>query len=195
MKTIVKIIVTFSVIFLAISCNNDDNPQSTPVPMAPEQNPLEGYLSATGFNQITSNYINSGNYEFGFSFIPLVNGKMTAIVIKIPDNQTNTRVTIWDKVAETVIRTEIIDALSADVEVTKTIAAIDLVKDKEYIITFNSNDWYDHRKTDNSNVTYPFTSGDIKITSYAYKSGTAQQIPNSVVTNYYAGDCSFKFQK
>ena len=99
------------------------------------------------------------------------------------------------KVAGTVLRTESIDMATAGVEVTKVITALSLVKDKEYFITFNSNDWYDHRKTDNSAVTYPFTVGDVKITGYSYANGAAQTIPNLPQTTYYAGDVSFKFQK
>lgn len=186
-------IVLFTITFA--SCSKDDEPTPAPVVVIPEQNPLLGYLAASGFDQKTTNYVNSGDYEFGYSFVPLVNGKMTAIVAKIPDAHLGMRVTIWDKVAGTVIRTENIDITAANTEVTKAITALDLVKDTEYFITFNSNDWYDHRKTDGSNVTYPFTVGDIKITSYSYKSGTAQAIPNTPQTNYYAGDCSFKFQK
>ena len=182
-----------SVLFLFVtiaSCKKS----KVPAP-APEQNPLAGYLAATGFDQKSTANTNAGDYEFGYSFIPLVDGKMTAIIVKIPDIRTALRVTIWDKVAGTILRTETMDITSSGVEVTKTISALDLVKDKEYFITFNSNDWYDHRKTDGSATTYPITVGDIKITSYSYKSGTAQAMPNTPQLNYYAGDCSFKFQK
>ena len=179
--------------FCATSCSKDDNP--APVVLAPLQDPLSGYLTASGFIQKTINQVNAGNYEFGYSFIPSVNGKMTEIVVKIPDAQSAMRVTIWDKAARTVIRTETIDLPSSGVEAIKQIVAIDLIKDKEYFITYNGNDWYQRSKTDNSAATYPFTVGDIKVTSYAFSSGTAQTMPNTVVTTYYAGDCSFKFQK
>ncbi len=182
---------TVFILFLTItSCkkDKDENP-------APEQNPLTGYLSATGFDQKVTNQINAGDYEFGYSFIPLVNGKMTAIVAKIPDVRLGMRVTVWDKVAASIVRTELMDIASSGVEVTKPISPLDLVSGKEYFITFNSNDWYDRRKTDNSSVTYPFTVGDIQITSYSFRTGTAQSIPNAPQTTYYAGDCSFKFQK
>ena len=189
-------------LFLSLSlsvtnCSKDDDPAPVqpPVVLAPLQDPLAGFLTATGFSQKTTTKIDIGDYEFGFSFIPLVNGKMTAIVAKIPDTRLAMRVTVWDKVAGTVLRTETIDIATTDVEVTKQITALDLVKDKEYFITFNSNDWYRRSKTDNSAVTYPFTVGDIKITSYAYIDGTTQTIPNFQINTYYAGDCSFKFQK
>jgi hypothetical protein len=192
-KTIKTIIAILAIAILAISCSKDDEP--TPVVVIPEQNPLAGYLTASGFDQKLVNVVNSTDYEFGYSFTPLVNGTMTAIVAKIPDIHIGMRVTIWDKVAGTVLRTESMDMTTAGVEVTKVINALSLIKDKEYFITFNSNDWYDHRKTDNSAVTYPFTIGDIKVTGYSFASGTAQAMPNTATTTYYAGDVSFKFQK
>jgi hypothetical protein len=196
MKTIKM--VSGAILFLSIfatSCSKDDDDAVAPTPLAPEQNPLAGYLAASGFDQKLTNQVNLGDYEFGYSFIPLVNGKMTAIVAKIPDVHNGMRVTVWDKAAGTVLRTETIDIATANVEVTKVITALDLVKDKEYFLTFNSNDWYDHRRTDSANVTYPFTVGDIKITSYSFTSGSAQLMPSSPQLSYYAGDCTFKFQK
>jgi hypothetical protein len=195
MKTVKALAAVLFLGTISISCSKSD-PDPTPQPTVyAEQNPLTGYLAATGFDQKTTNRVNNGDYEFGYSFIPLVKGKINAIVAKIPDAHAAMRVTIWDKSAGTILRTETIDITTADIEVTKAITALELIKDKEYFITFNSNDWYDHRKTDGSGVTYPFTVGDIKVTSYSFASGTAQALPNSPQTVYYAGDCSFKFQR
>ena len=183
-KTVLLAVITF----LVFSCSKDD-------PAAPLQNPLSGYLTASGFNQLTVNNINNGDYEFGYSFIPSVNGKITALVAKLPDVRSGMRVTIWDKTTATVLRTETIDVSAANVEVIKEINSLDLTKDKEYFITMNSNDWYQHKKTDNSIATYPFIVEDIKITSYGFSDGTTQTMPTSPTSTYYAGDCSFKFQK
>lgn len=190
-----KSLVLVLLVTLSLSCSKDDDTTTNPIPEIPEKNPLAGYLESSGFNQMLTNQLDAGDYEFGISFIPLVNGKMTAIVCKIPDTHPAMRVTIWDKVTGDVLRTEYVDMTAAGLEVTKIIEPLTLVKDKEYFLTFNSNDWYDHRRTDNANVTYPFTVEDIKITSYAYKSGASQSIPNSPQLGYYAGDCSFKFKK
>lgn len=188
-----KILFLFTIGVFLTNCSKDDDPPAEV--LAPLQDPLAGYLTATGFNQKTTNNINNGDYEFGYSFIPLVNGKMTAMVVKLPDVRLALRVTVWDKAAGTVLRTETLDVPTANIEVIKQITALDLVKDKEYFLTFNSNDWYDRRKTDGTAVTYPFTVEDIKITSYSFITGTVQAMPISPQTTYYAGDCSFKFQK
>ncbi len=193
-KNVLKIALLVCTTSVFTYCSKGDDPVVV-VPPVPEQNPLAGYLTASGFDQKLTPRLNIGDYEFGYSFIPLVNGKMTAIVAKIPDIHAAMRVTIWDKTAGTVLRTETLDITSSGVEVTKSISALDLMKDKEYFITFNSDDWYDHRKTDGSNVVYPFTVGDIKITGYSYIDGAAQAMPTSPQLSYYAGDVSFKFQK
>lgn len=192
-KNFLSVVLATSALF---SCSDDnDSPTPIPFPVAVEQNPLSGYLAATSFNQKTTDYVNSGDYEFGISFIPRANGKITKLIAKIPDVRTGMRVTIWNKTTTTILRTELVDVTSSGVEITKAITPLSLTKDTEYMITYNSNDWYDHRKTDSSVATYPVTVGDIKITSYGYKTGTAQELPNVFPGNYYAGDLTFKFVK
>ena len=175
-------------------CSKDDTP-TPPAVLAPLQDPLPGYLSASGFYQQTEIIINSDNFETGYSFVPLVNGKITAIAVKLPAVNNNVRVTIWDKATATAIRTERIDIPRVNTEIIKQITALDLIKDKEYIISINSNDYYAYVRSDFSNGNYPFTVGDIKITSFWYFEGSSQTMPNTADFMAYLGDCSFKFQK
>lgn len=193
--------ISFAVLtFLALaitSCSKDEETQIVP-PTMTTQNPLDGYLVDTGYNQQTVPNTNDGrSYEFGVSFSPLVNGKLTAIVVKIPDVNPNLRVTIWNKATGGILRTELVNVSSSGVEITKTISPIEVTTDKEYVITMNSNDYYRRSKTNNSPATYPVTVGDIKITSYALRIGTEQIMPiASTASNWlYSGDLSFEFQK
>jgi Domain of unknown function (DUF4082) len=179
---------------LLVSCSKKDEP-IVATPLATEQDPLTGYLAASGFNQNTEEILNNIDRELGYSFIPLVNGKITAIVVKIPDTRTALKVTIWDKANSSVIRTETIDITSSGVETIKTISPVNLIKDKEYVISMNSNDYYVHTKTNGSSATYPFVIGDIKVTSFLERGGVNQIIPILTSSPAYAGDCSFKFQK
>jgi hypothetical protein len=156
---------------------------------------MDGYLTATGFSEKTTNQLNLGDYEFGNEFIPTVKGRITSLKIKLPDINSSVRVTLWDKATTLPIKTEIINVAAANILYTVDIVDIDLVKDKEYAITMNSNDWYDRRKTSSANTTYPVTAGNIKIISYTFRSGTAQTYPNSPQLSYYAGDVSFNFQR
>ena len=179
-----------------VACKDKDKAPApaTATVSAPLQDPLAGYLAASGYDQEVMSVIDGDYYEFGYSFIPLVNGKITAIVVKIPDVHMELKVTVWDKAAGKVLRTESVDVANANVEVIKQIAALDLVKDKEYIISMNGNDWYSHYKTSRASADYPFTVGDIKITSYGSSFGTEQTMPQPY-SLAYSGDCSFKFQK
>lgn len=201
MKTLNTKLAILAITLLTIatntSCSKNDDPVATPLPIvvAPLQDPLQGYLNASGFNEVTESIVNNFDRELGYSFIPLVNGKITAIVVKIPDTRSALKVTIWDKTTATVLRSETIDITSSGIETVKIISPLDLIKDKEYFVSMNSNDYYLHKKANGSNVTYPFIVGDIKVTSYAERGGEQQFIPNSTSLNGYVGDCSFKFQK
>ena len=195
MKTFKIVIAILATSIITISCSKDDPVPTAvlPVLVAPEQNPLPGYLIATGLSQITPN-VNSSDYEMGFSFIPLVNGKITAVVVKIPDARLSMRVTFWDKTTATPIRTQTFNFPTTGVELTQPISPLDLVKDIEYLISLNTNDWYEHRKPI-GNAVYPVTVGNIKITGYSFIIRTTQVMATITPTTIYEGDCSFKFQK
>jgi hypothetical protein len=190
MKKLILAAVVITAMFT--SCKKD---KAADVPVYSEENFTDGYLATSGFGQKVTNQVNAGSYEFGNEFIPMVKGKITSLKVKLPDANTALRVTIWDKATSTPIRTETVNVTTANTLYTIDIADLDLAKDKEYTITMNSNDWYDRRKTDGSNTTYPIVVGNIKITSYKYATGATQTYPNSNQLAYYAGDLSFNFQR
>lgn len=183
----------FTIALTTISCSKDDSdPKAT---VYPEENPLDGYLTNSGFNQKVINYVNSGNYEFGIVFSPNVNGKIKALTVKLPDVNNSLKVTFWDATTQAVIRTELISVTSSNTLVTKAISELALEKDKKYAITMNSQDYYIREKTDQSDATYPVTSGNLKIWEYRWEAGATQIYPTTVDNAYYAGDLSFVFQQ
>lgn len=194
MKTkFLKVALILSLAFFFTNCSeSDDQPAPAPTPIQ-SVNPLAMYLITSGFNEKTTNNINGGDYEFGYSFTPNVNGKITSLVVKLPATNSALRLTVWNKTTNTVLKTETIDYATANVEVVKDIEGIDVVTGTEYMVSMNSNDWYDHRRNAATSTTYPINLGAVSITGYAFRSGTTQAIPNSAQTNYYAGDVSFKF--
>ena len=186
-------IILFLCLTLAVSnCRKDDD-EPTPI-IYPEESPLSAYITNTGFSE-TSNFINSGDYEFGLVFSPNVNGKIKAITTKISDISNTLRVTIWDYDTKTVLRTEIVNVSAANTLVTKAITELALVKDKKYFISMNSNDWYNRTKPGGASATYPITAGNIKFTEYLWKSGSSQIFPTNTDASCYAGDLSFVFQQ
>lgn len=187
-KTIFTILLTAA---LAISCSSDDKDNT---PKFETENPLAVYYTKTGFTTVT-NFINSGDYEFGLVFTPTVKGKMKAITLKLPATNPSVRVTIWDFATKAVLRSETLNIATADVEVKKEISELALEKDKKYLISMNSNDWYKKSKADNSNAVYPIVAGNITFNEYRWLSGTAQTFPTTVANSYNAGDLSFDFQQ
>jgi len=187
LKTIFTLLITAA---LAISCSNDKDD----APKFKTENPLEAYYAATGFNTST-NFINSGDYEFGLVFTPTVKGKIKAITLKLPAVNPAVRVTIWDYASKAVLRSETVNVVAADAVVTKEINELALDKDKKYMITMNSNDWYNKNKVDKSNAVYPIVAGNITFNEYRWIGGTAQTFPTTVSSSYNAGDLSFDFQQ
>lgn len=191
--TILKLTLLSLALFFASSCSKSDDP--APQPVYGEENPYQTYLNSAGFT-LVQNFLNSGDYEFGLKFKPKVNGKINKLVVKIPDNQSNLRVTLWDAsvTPKVVIATEVIYSVAAGVETTKSISPIALSANKEYMLTMNANDWYKKYKSSGS-ATYPIDAGNISITGYAWISGAAQTYPTNVDNTYNAGDLSFVFQQ
>jgi len=156
---------------------------------------LEGYVTMTGFDATVTNFVNAGSYEFGLEFTPLVKGKIRTLKVKLPEANNTLRITIWDKVAGIPLRTETVDYSVANTLMVFDIDDFTVTKDKNYAITFNSDDWYKRSKADNTNTTYPIVVGNIQIDAYKWVSGTAQSYPTNVSNNYYAGDLTFEFQE
>ncbi len=197
MKILKTIFFLLTILLFTISCSKDDNdPAADPITYATE-NPLDLFLANSGFGQKTTSAKNSGFYEYGFSFKPTVTGKITALVVKIPDVNAALKVTLWNATTKTVIRTETLNVPDADVAVEKTIESIALTKDKEYYITVNSDDWYSRNKTDGTATTYPVAAGNITVTGFAYMGTTEGVIifPVNSSVGFYSGDTSFKFQR
>lgn len=192
MKTLKILFTILSAAIFTVSCSSDDDKDNTP--KFETENPLAVYYTQTGFTTVT-NFVNSGDYEFGLVFTPTVKGNIKAVTLKLPAVNSAVRVTIWDYATKAVLRSETINAASADVEVKKEISVLALEKDKKYLISMNSNDWYKKNKADLSNVTYPIVAGHITFNEYRWISGTSQTFPTNVSANYNAGDLSFDFQQ
>jgi len=169
---------------IIVSCNDDEKSSSL--------NPLKKYLNIAGFTEVES-FIDDGDYEFGIKFAPLVNGSITSLVVKIPDDRTDLRVTLWDVETKAILNTITIPSVTADQEKKHKIPAISIVKDTEYMITFNSNDYYYRTKPDGGVASYPIVVRSISVLGYGYASSASQIYPYSFNTDYYAGDLSFSF--
>ncbi|WP_188753929.1 DUF4082 domain-containing protein [Parapedobacter defluvii] len=182
-------------ISMLMSCSKDDD---TPAPKVyPEENPLTLYLSNSGFNQKATNFINSGTYEFGYSFKPKVKGKINAVTFRIPDNATNVKVTIWDAATKAPLRSVVIPNAVANTELRQAIEPLEISTDTEYLVSYNGRSWYKRQKTDGSIAAYPVEAGNILITGFRWGATTSadQKYPVTVSKDYYGGDLSIVFQQ
>lgn len=193
MKTLKLFIAFLSILFVTTSCSKDDENTTTNSPTNyPEENPYQTFLNSSG---IDDNYNSgSGYHEAGLKFKPSVNGKINKLFIKLPANKTDLRITVWDVSSQAVLRTETIESITAGVEASKSITPLSLEKNKEYIVSFNSNSWYQRNNTD-SNIPYPITIGSIVYTGFQSIPTTSQSYPSDSHPTAIAGDVSFTFQR
>lgn len=199
-NSMTKKITTFlfiTALLLVLSCSKDET-KIEPV-VYQEEDFLDGFLTASLFKNLTTNVINSNDYELGTEFIPLLKGKITSINVKLPEANNALRVTIWDLNTGVKLKTVLVDVVTRNTIINLDIEDINLIKNNEYAITMNSNDWYTHRKNRETfgvatpPVIYPFTVGNIKIIGSKTLLGTAQTYPTTVFNEEYRGDLSFNF--
>jgi len=83
----------FTVLFLS-SCSNDDNNGG-----GPPQYPMKSLIES-GHMSVNSQNVNSAStFEIGYHFKSFKNGKITALGIRVPNNDTY-RVTLWNNDTE-----------------------------------------------------------------------------------------------
>jgi hypothetical protein len=193
MKTFKQTILYLATILLFISCSKDDNPAQAPV-VYNEENPLQAFLTSSGFNQVSTPGSAPSDLIAGMSFKPTVKGKINAILVTLPLVNNNLKVSFWDNATGALLQQEIVNVSSANTEFVKLITPLQLEKDKTYVISMQTNSAYVRSRADQANAPYPVTAGNIQI--LAYREGTnLSAIPSLSYYNAYGGDCSFKFQQ
>lgn len=193
-----KVVVAFFwviVVFFLACEQTEENSENTEEPVGEKEHFLPEYLTITGFDEDTGAFINSSWYEFGVEFTALTDGKITDLIVQLPDTNPSLRITIWNSSNRAVLHEETVEYSTADVVQMYDIADLSLEKDSVYAITLSSNDWYNRRKANSDTTSYPIQVGNILLHWYGYTGGTAQQYPISEQNNYYAGDLSFYFLK
>jgi hypothetical protein len=177
---------------LIFSCKKENKSQAVTYK---EENPLNSFLLTTGLNQSASAFINPATFEMGFAFKPKVKGKIKAITVKLPYSNSSLKVTIWDKATGSVLKSVYVNVPNADQETTSAIDEIVLNQNAEYVISINSSKFYNHRRTDMSNINYPVDAGNITITGSYTSNSNPVTIPNNPRGYEFTGDYSFVFQQ
>lgn len=196
MKTSKTTIFFLVLIIITFSCSKKDDEVTTTPKVYPEENFWQGFIINAGFTSPTPN--NSALKEFGYKFIPRVKGKINSVVVKLPVSG-SVGVRIWDLTTGARIGEEIFTVPTANIDFTKTITPLSINKDKEYVITVYSENYYKYQRT---STVYPINFGNITISNFDFANGTATSLSDFVgsfgsvfIGNEINGNVSFNFQQ
>lgn len=178
-------LIVFSATIVFFSCSDEPERKEGPV------NFLTEYLEKSGFVIMDSAHYDA--FEFGLSFETTTPGTIEKIYIRLPQNKTNVRVTLWDGDG-TILRTIYVPEVQTHQAKWQQIEPLTLEADHTYAITLNSTDWYRYERHDGTPAPYPITIDNIKIVNYLFAPGTEQKLPAGVSLTHYAGDLSFEFK-
>jgi hypothetical protein len=181
------------ILFFAACKKDNDDPVTYP-----EENFLEGYLKATGFNQFTE--INAtGIATYAVFFTPKEKGVINTVHIGLPKAQSNIRVSLWDVSSGSEIKTVSVTVFSDGTSTKAKVEDWKLEKNKKYAISMNTTSSYDRRRTITTKVPYPVVVGNISIDAIKFGNPFVPfmpfNIPASTSESVYFGDLSFDFQR
>jgi hypothetical protein len=198
-QSIMKIFISSTfLLFFLFSCSKKDEPATI---IYPEENPLQGFLNATGYNEkIYNPGAPYSNFSVcGFSFKPVVNGKINSVYLRIYQTGINTKVKIWDVALKTPIwfKDDFYSFDNGNKGSTMNIdLPLNLIKEKEYMITMITKSHYTRLRNDDLPATYPVKSGNLLITGAYFESYVSDLLlPKIKNPNGYFGDVSFNFQR
>lgn len=174
------------VILSALSCSKDDD--AITVDSSPEY-PMKT-LMEEGAMELKSTKINGINtHEIGYRFKPFKNGKITALGVRVPENDTY-RVTLWNADTQEILKTAYVTSTSGLLSF-EDIEPIQIQSGTEYFIAVNTNDYYVFN--DNGNSIFPVESNNVLIVGYSAQFGANQALPQSVIKTAYLGMVDIKF--
>lgn len=191
-----KAVLIFVLLLIISSCRKDDDPEPIPPPTVyPVENPMAAFMAS--LSDTTPNIVNAASYEIGLVFTPKVKGNLNAIQVKLPTTNNLLRVTLWDSATNTIISTEIVDVNTANTVITKNIAPLPLVKDKQYTLTMKSASYFYYGSAAGPALTsYPLTIGNVIFNNFIYSpAGTPATYPTTISPSEYAGELNIVFQQ
>lgn len=189
------LILLFSLLIIT-GCRKDDEPEQTVVYQ--EESPFQDFLSAIGYNTQSTKIDDDYSWSLGLNFTPLVKGKINGVKVKLPAANPQLKITIWNALTGTIIRTETVNVAAANTQYTFTFSPLELQKDQPYIISFLSDDFFIYQKTTGQNGTFPVKVGNINIekTSYALSSNLyTPTFPDKSEGSAAYGDLDMIFQQ
>jgi WD40 repeat protein len=167
-----------------------------PQPLQLDEKPMSKYVYNLGFDT-NWRYTTHFGFHSGYAFRPNVNGKISALTVRVATVGTgkDAIVRLWDKTTGQLLISQDIDVplTSEGIEFEMPVPPIELVTDHEYIITGSYQYVLHHFSQDNLPGNYPLTLGSIDFLNSVYKDGDG--IPTNSIATSYDGDVGFVFRK
>ncbi|WP_248722957.1 DUF4082 domain-containing protein [Seonamhaeicola sp. ML3] len=180
-QKLILICVTISV----FSCSKNDAPIVESTPEYPMKTVMED-----GAMTLKSTKINGVNtHEIGYRFKTFKNGKVTALGIRVPENDIY-RVTLWNADTQEILKTAYITSTSGLLSF-EDIEPVNIQSGTTYFVAVNTNDYYVFN--DDGNTIFPVESNNILLLGYGAQFGTNQVLPPNIVKTVYLGMVDIKF--
>lgn len=195
MKTTTKLLITagFLLNVLASCKKTTEETKTTPKDAQPNQ-----IGSMLNFSLFKTTKTGNGTYEYGCTFTPKVNGKVTTLSCLMPDIDIYA-ITLWDSSSQKVLAAENINNNDTLFPNTKSITPVSLTAGKAYVITVKSVNkrWFEFRMTNSGIIPYPLSGKYITLTGYLWGSTTSAGVakfPVNKSNTYISGLADFTFQ-
>ena len=197
-KTLKTFLAIIAITAVSISCSKSDNPvQVQPQPTYEKEDFMAGFISSAGFDTRIADLDPTLTLYYGLVVKPNVTGTVSAFVLNAPKVMaTGMVVTLWDAATSTALAEIDFSIPIGNKKIVKELPQpINLVKDKEYVISFKAtNRWFYEKLT---NVVYPIVSGNITILNNVRTNPlSTSAFPTVDLENdSFTGDCSFIFTR
>ncbi|TGV03979.1 DUF4082 domain-containing protein [Flavivirga rizhaonensis] len=169
------------------SCSKDDD--EIEVVEATSQYPMKSLIES-GHMQVNYQKVNSpSTFEMGYKFKTFKSGKITALGIRVPNNETY-RATLWNVETEAILATVMVVSSSGLLSF-EDIEPITIDSGTTYFVSVNTNDYYQF--TNAGNNLFPIEMGDVLISGYGSNYGTSQTLPTTFSETSYLGMVDIKF--
>ncbi|SDX99383.1 protein of unknown function [Lutibacter oricola] len=191
MKTLKSILVLAVLISTIISCSKNDEEDELILTVDP-QYPLKELIFNGEVEQVYT-YINKPfKLEVGYKFKTFKNGEITALGVRLPDNESY-RVTLWNADTEEILATQQVLS-SAGILSFENIEAVQITSGTNYFVSVNTSDYYSFKNAESGEIDiFPIESGDVLITAYGNYVGVNQILPTTYSESSYLGMVDIKF--
>ncbi|NMH88298.1 DUF4082 domain-containing protein [Flavivirga algicola] len=170
-----------------VSCSKNDD--SVEIIESTPEYPMKTLIE-NGIMELNNTKVNSPNtFELGYKFKPFKNGKITALGVRVPENDTY-RITLWNVDTEEILKTINVTSSSGLLSF-EDIDPINIESGTSYFVSVNTNDYYSFN--DGGNVIFPAEIDNILITGYGSYFGQNQTLPVNFGNTAYLGMVDIKF--